>query len=120
MSHNALDDFGQFVVTNFRDKALEQHALLQQRRLRAEHLQGIQTCLSEMSDDQREIVALIVKDAIDTALHDFLFAIQDAHDRELGIEVFVKGKNVAEASEMLHGEIQGQDGWIARFSRFSE
>lgn len=120
MTDNVLNEFGQFLVSNFRDKALEQHALLQERRLRAEHLQGMQTCLSEMSKEQREIVALIVKDAIDTALHDFLFAIQDAHDRDLGIELLMKGKNVAEMSEMLHGEIQGEDGWIARFSRFSE
>jgi hypothetical protein len=119
MADNNLDDFGRFIVAHFRDKALEQHALLQEGRLRAEHLLGIQALLSEMSSEQREVVALIVKDAIDTALHDLLFAIQDAHDRELGLELLINGKNVAEMSEMLHGEIQGDDGWIARFSHYS-
>jgi hypothetical protein len=114
-----LDKFGQFMVQNLRDKALAQHEMLQQGRLQAAHLQDWQRRLAEMPANQRGLVAAIVTDAIDTAFHDLLFAIQDAHDRETGVEVLMKGKNVAELSNMLHGEIQGESGWIARFSRFA-
>ena len=51
-------------------------------------------------------------------MHELLFAIQDAHDRELGIEVSVDGENVAEKSGMLHGEHLGEGGWIDKYGRF--
>jgi hypothetical protein len=60
-----------------------------------------------------------VVDAIDTAMHDFLFALQDAHDRELGVEILVDGRNVAEESGMLNGEQLGEGGWIEKYSRYS-
>lgn len=114
-----LDKFGEFVVHNFRDKALEQHEMLQRGELRGKRVQEIQQALANFSPEQRAVVSRIVSDAIDTAMHDLLFAVQDAHDRELGVEVFADGVNVAEVSGMLQGEPLGDTGWIQRFSRFA-
>ena len=61
----------------------------------------------------------MVVDLVDTAVHDLLFAIQDPHDREPGIEVLVDGENVAAASDGLQGEPLGEGGWIERFSKFT-
>jgi hypothetical protein len=118
MQDNALGRFGEFVVTNFRDKAIEQYEMLKDGHLRAKRMQDLYARLSAMPKEQRDLVGTIVTDVLDTALHDVLFAIQDAHDRGLGIEVIVNGENIAKLSGMLHGEIQGNEGWIARFSRF--
>lgn len=113
-----LDHFGEFVIRSLRDKAIEQFMMLQEGLLVATPMQDLHGRLVAMSKKERELVATIVREVIDTALHDMLFAIQDAHDRGLGIEVTSRGENVAELSGMLHGEIQGGTGWIARFSRF--
>lgn len=114
----ALQKFGYFIVSNFRDKAIEQHDMLLQGRLRGQAVQKLQNKISELPEEQKALIRQIVIDVIDTAMHDFLFAVQDAHDRELGIEILVDENNVAETSGMLHGEHLGKDGWIAKFSKF--
>lgn len=113
-----LDKFGEFVVRSLRDKALWQHRMLQRGELRGENIQALQQALASFTPEQRSVVDRIVEDAMDTAMHDLLFALQDAHDRELGIEVFCDGVNVAAASGTLHGEPLGDEGWTRRFSRF--
>ena len=115
-----LDRFCQFMVSNLRDRALEQHELLLKGRLRGIVVQGLQNDVAKLTSEQRELLRKVVTDVVDTALHDLIFAIQDAHDRLLGLEVLMDGTNVAEESGMLHGEPLGEVGWIARFSRFPE
>ena len=115
---NNLDKFGRFVIENLRDKAIREHLMLQRGELRAKTIQELQSKVGSLSDDQRDILHRVVIDVIDTALHDVLFAIQDAHDRNLGIEIHVDGQNVAEQSGMLQGEPLGESGWIKRFSKF--
>ena len=114
----ALERFGKFVIENFRDRAIEQHLKMQQGRLSSPAIQNLQAGLRALSAEQRELVFNIVTDVVDVATHDILFALQDAHDRRLGIEVTVEGRNVAEASGMLQGEPLGETGWIQRFSKY--
>jgi len=113
-----LDKFGQFVIANLRDKAIQQHLMLQRGELRGKTIQELQSKVVSLPDEQKAIMRKVVADVIDTALHDFLFALQDAHDRRLGIELAVDGHNVAEQSGMLQGEPLGEEGWIKRFSGF--
>jgi hypothetical protein len=113
-----LDKFGHFLVENLRDKALEQNEMLLEGKLRGKSVQALQDKVLALRDDQRELLRAVVIDMLDTAMHDLLFALQDAHDRELGIEVLVDGENVAEQSGMLNGEHIGEEGWIRRYSRY--
>lgn len=116
---DSLSIFGDFVIRHFRDKGIEQFKMLQEGKLRSPRMQKLYERIGDLDDDERQLLSVIVIDALDTALHDILFAIQDSHDRSLGIEVTVNGENVAELSGMLHGELHGDVGWIMRFSRFA-
>lgn len=113
-----LDKFGQFIIANLRDKAIKQYLMLQSGQLRGKTIQELQAKVVALSDENKEVVRQVVVDVLDTALHDFLFALQDAHDRELGIDISVNGQNVAEECGMLQGEPLGDNGWIKRFSQF--
>ena len=115
---DTLEKFGKFIVAALRDKSIEQHDMLAQGKLKAAKIQDLQTQLSSLPEDQKQLVRRILVDALDTAMHDLLFAIQDAHDRDLGINVIVDGEDVAEKSGMLHGEPIGEGGWIDKYSRF--
>ncbi len=117
---DALDKFGEFLIANLRDKALRQNQMLLSGALKAKVLQSMQQRLGNLPAEQKDLLREVVVDLVDTATHDLLLAIQDAHDRELGIEVFVDGKNVATVSGMLQGEHLGEGGWIERFSEFPE
>ncbi|HKQ39082.1 MAG TPA: DUF6547 family protein [Verrucomicrobiae bacterium] len=116
---SVLDKFGQFIIENLRDKAIEQNEMLLGGKLKAKNLHELQQMVAALPDKQKDLIRQVVRDLLNTAIHDFLFALQDAHDRRHGIEVLVDGENIAEASGMLHGEHLGDQGWIERFSRFS-
>jgi len=115
-----LDKFGKFIVHCLRDRALEQNELLIAGKLQGRDVQRLQARLQNLDEDQKRLIRDIATDLLDTAMHDVLFAIQDAHDRCKGLEVLSDGQNIAELSEALQGEPFGPDGWIARFSRFSQ
>jgi hypothetical protein len=117
---DTLSKFGQFLVENLRDKAIEQNEMMLEGRLKASRLQALQSQIQGFTDDQRRVLRDVVLDVVDTAIHDLLFAIQDAHDRGLGIEISVDGQNVAEISGMLQGESVGEEGWIRKFSRYAK
>jgi hypothetical protein len=115
-----LDKFGQFVMRNLRDRAIGHHRKLQAGEWRAPALQALQSAVVALPEDTQRLVLRCVAEAIDTATHDFLFALQDAHDRKLGVEVSVDGTSVAEVSDGLQGEPYGERGWIRRYSEYAD
>lgn len=117
-SEALLSKLGELLVHSLRDKAIEQHEMLLSGKLRAQSTQAMQARVLALSDEQRALLREVVLDALDVALHDTLFAIQDAHDRGLGVEVLIDGQNAAALSGMLQGEPFGPEGWVARFSKF--
>lgn len=114
----ALDKFGKFIVQSLRDRAIEQNNQLLRSELAGAAIQELQRRVSLLNSDQKALIHDVVVDLIDTAMHDFLFALQEAHDNDAGIEIVVNGQNIAETSGMLNGEHLGPDGWISKFSRF--
>ena len=115
----ALDKFGEFMVAKLRDRAIEQHMVTQAGHWKAPRLQSLQRRLAELTPVQRQLVQDVVVDVVDSALHDILFALQEAHDGNQGISVLVDGHDVAAVSDGLQAEPYGSGGWVARFSRFA-
>lgn len=113
-----LSKLGELLIRSFRDKSIDQHEMLLAGKLHGKHMQDLQTRVAALSVEQRALLREVVVDVLDVALHDVLFALQDAHDRCLGIEIVVDGKSAAELSGMLQGEPLGPEGWISRFSKF--
>jgi len=116
----SLDKFGMFIIKQLRDRSIEQYEILEAGGWATPKLKTLQLALRDLSDENKLIIRRCVFDVIDTALHDVLAGLQEAHDLDNGIEVFVDGENIAEASGMLHSELFGDDGWIKRFSQYSE
>ena len=118
MPDDPLSKLGMLLISNFRDKSIDQHDMLLDGKLRGKHIHELQARVGALSPEQRVLLREVVIDVLDVALHDMLFAFQDAHDRELGIELMVDGRSAADLSGMLQGEPLGPDGWIARFSKY--
>lgn len=105
---NPLDKFGDFIIKNLRDKAIEQNEMLIAGKLKGMKIKELQDRVSRLSSGQRDVVREVVRDVLDTTLHDLLFAIQEAHELSLGLEISVDGINIAEESGMLNGEPLGR------------
>ena len=113
----ALDKFGEFVVAKLRDRAIDHADGLFAGRWKAPGLRALQADLRRLTAEQRAIVRRCVIAAVDSGLHDFLFALQQEHDAGGGVAVVVDGKPVAAESDGLHGEPYSDEGWFARFSK---
>jgi len=113
----SLDTFGSFFVKNFRDKSLDNLQGLLDGHWKAGELQSLQEKLSSFSPNERTTVRELVETLLTHAMHDLLFAFQEYHDCDSGIEITVNDAHVAAMSDGLHGEIFGEDGWIVRFSK---
>ncbi len=121
MSENreSLDKFGRFVMEQLRDKALGKLDLLITPH-RSPSYAALQRELAGLSERKRAMVQECVRICIDSAIHDFLFKIQERADFENDIQIFVDGRNVVKLSDGIHGEPFGEDGWQARFSHYGQ
>ena len=63
MSKPALDKFGEFVMRNLRDKAIDHHLRLQRGLWRAPALQEMQAAVGSLSDETKQLLAKCVADA---------------------------------------------------------
>jgi len=71
-----------------------------------------------MNPREREIVRRCLVSSIDSAIHAFLFSLQEGEYEGKSVQVVVAGSDVNELSDGLHGEPYGNEGWISRFSKF--
>ncbi len=113
-----LDTFGKFLVHNLRDKGISHGEGLIAGRWKAPALQNIQSGLSSLTVDQKEAVRKAIISAMDSGVHDFLFALQEQADFDNTIQILVNGKNVVKLSDGIHGESFSDDGWNAKFSKY--
>lgn len=119
-ANNLLDKFGRFIVENMRDKGIDNYDKLAKGLWKTPSLQSLQEDLKQFDENQLSIIRQCVGSSIDTAIHDFLFALQESTDLGQGIEVIVDKTNIAELSDGLHGEPFGEDGWYAKYSAYGE
>ena len=114
-----LDEFGAFIVEHLHDAGIECGDTLLSGLSRAPGHVSLQAALSSFDPRQRETARLLVSEVVRSAMHDFLFALQEQADFENHISLTVRGTDVVAASDGIHGEAYGPDGWFARFSTAS-
>ncbi|WP_111684371.1 DUF6547 family protein [Winogradskyella tangerina] len=115
--NDTLDKFGKLIVEKLRDKQIDKFQGLLQGKWRDKESKDLHAKLSKLSQEQKQVVADVLEEALEGAMHDFLFAIQESANLDTELKVYMDNKNVAELSDGLHGEIFGEEGWVHRFSR---
>ena len=117
-SGDPVHKFGEFLVKNLHDEAIGFFEQLALGQWKAPALQPLQKALASLTPPQREIIRECVRRSLVAGLHRFLFALGEAHDIDQGITVLVDGADIAEQSDGLQGEIFGDDGWLAKYSKY--
>jgi len=120
MSAPHVDEFGRLVVNSLRDEAIDFFDGLAVGRWRSPQTSSLQSEMASFTDAQRDIVRRCVIKSLDVGIHIFLFNLSELHDRFHKIDVTVEEQSVIDASDGLHGESFGDDGWIRRFGKHSE
>lgn len=111
---NKLDKFGKFLVENLRDKGVNFAELLLEGHWKAETFLSLKNKLGKLTDAEIEAVKKVVIATMDSAIHDFLFALQEQSE----IQILSDGENVVELSDGIHGEQFSDEGWFAKYSKY--
>jgi hypothetical protein len=120
-SINPLGEFGEFLMAHLRDRGIDHFDRLLAARWKAPALARIQGELQALTAEQRALARRAFVTSLDSAIHDFLFQLQDQADSHDGhIAVTVDGKNIATNSDGLQGEPFTDEGWRARYSVYGE
>lgn len=112
-----LDKFGEFLVRNLHDKMLNDLDMLLLGTRRAPELLELRTAISQLGDAEQGVVRAIVDHIVIAGMRDLLFAIEEEAAVKGSVRVTVDNREIAKLSDALHGEILGEAGWIARFSK---
>ncbi len=113
-----LAKFGQFLMNNLRDAPFDFFDKLMIGYWKANVLQDIQNELKQLTPDQKDLLRKCVAATMDTAIHDFLIALEENNVTTKDIQILVDGDDIVLKSKNLHKELNGEDGWFAKFSRY--
>jgi hypothetical protein len=112
-----LDIFGRLVMEKLRDEAFSFADGLMRQHWKAPRLKKLQRELKGLDKKQADLVTRTVRAAVDAGVHSLLFALQEASQAGT-LEIRVEGKNIADLTDGLHGELFTAKGWHARFSQY--
>lgn len=116
-----LDEFGKQYMSVVRDQAILTVDRLLTGGDRSDRGRRLAAVLGDLTPDQVRTHRAIAIEAIDVALHNVLWMIEqsDTFDvvANVGEGTF---QSLRDASDGLSGELYSDDGWIALFSRFGE
>jgi hypothetical protein len=114
----ALDELGSLLVRKVRDQSIIHWDLILNGSMKGETALRARKKLTDLRPDQREAVAEIVSQVVDTTLHYLLVMIEETDVLTVAVEV-EPGRilGLREISDSLPGELYSPQGWIHRFSK---
>jgi hypothetical protein len=114
----SLDKFGEFLISNLRDSAIDFFDKLLDGYWKPTPLKKLQKELAEFTPEQKEIIRKSFVAGVDTSIHDFLYALEENYETSKDMEFLADGQNVVTLSEGLHSELFTKEGWFEKFSRY--
>jgi hypothetical protein len=116
-----LEKFGQILMSEVRDKAIEKYEMIATGALKSIPAMELNKKLSSFSDEQLSIVRQVVASSIDDVIYNFLWMLEQ-HEDDIDLtcsedEDSTK-ENVRNISDGLSGELYTEDGWIEKFSNY--
>ncbi|MFN8349025.1 MAG: DUF6547 family protein [Spirosomataceae bacterium] len=116
-----LDTFGQFIIKNLYDNPISFYSMLENGQWKDKDSQKLYEKIKLLPTDSKKLIHQIIIQMLTNSLHDFLSALQEAHDFQKGIEIMVNDSNIADKTDdMQAGMLQGEIfDWIERFSEFT-
>ena len=116
MPSEILDKFGRFLIENSFNKGLNKIESLIKGELKT--YKNLQKEVSKFNNKQLVTLKRCFVTMFNEALHDLLFALQESYENNKDINIIVDGKNIAELSDGLNGELYSDEGWYVKFSNY--
>lgn len=123
MQSAELDGFGKELMTRVRDRALQEIDGLVSGGSRAPLYAGLRDKISTLPDAERRFLFEICTLAIDQSLFEMLNYIDESQEK---VEVRYRSLDdtswlsIAQESDGLSGELYGDNGWVAKYSKYDQ
>ncbi|AIQ49128.1 hypothetical protein R70723_26885 [Paenibacillus sp. FSL R7-0273] len=118
-----LDDFGELVINQVRDRTIEQWEKILTGQLKSKRAVNVyEEAQLRLDGPALEMVTGLVNQIVDSTLHNVL----DLFEQEEKIKLLFKGSGseedtgeveIKELSDGLAGELYTEDGWILKYSQ---
>ena len=113
-----LDQFGALLVREVRDSTVRVHSLIMDGKMNSKENLELHQLVASESSEKREIAERYVRNAVDNAIHNFLWMIEQYEEFDLIYRDGDKVISLRDISDGLCGEPLTEEGWIARFSKY--
>lgn len=114
----AMEKFGRLVIENCKDETVGRFEWLLNDVGASDLSRALSAKIAAIPEETKDALRDCVIESAMNGVHDFLFALQQSQDFGEGIEVTVDGFDIVQASDGLHGEIFGEEGFDAKFSKY--
>lgn len=114
----ALSYFGRILMEEVRDRAIRQMDMILSGHMKSESAGKTREVLRGYSEEDIEALKWLLPQVVDKALHHLLWTLE--RDEAINVTVSVGSKaseTLREISDGLCGELYGEDGWIALYSK---
>ena len=118
MAKAALDAFGKTLVTRVRDKSISEWKGIVTGHVKGETAEHSRALLKRPGTECGAAFVSLLPQVVDTVLHHLLWTLEQSEEITVAVQVGKERvENVNDASDGLSGELYGQEGWIAKFSK---
>jgi hypothetical protein len=113
-----IDFFGEFLVRNFRNTAIECVEGLCRDDFDSPGHREYQKLISTLPDEQKEVLQKVVRYCVEGALNDTLYQLGlELNKKKPRIQIQVDGLPLASAAgpTSLHSRLWGPTGWLSQY-----
>lgn len=118
MPHPVLDYLGSILMERVRDASVTDVDMILSGKMQGDEAERIRQALAALGPSALQALQGMVPALVDQVVHNLLATIDEFPDLELVVTRSGEATNASELSDGLAGELYGNGGWIARFSRY--
>jgi hypothetical protein len=117
MTKEILDDFGQKMIDNVRDRSISELDRIISGQIKGSGKEIHNKYFKDLPPITEEVLEKLIPLAVDTTIHYFLWFIEEDQNFDITMKKDSKEISIKKESDGLSGEIYTKKGWIARYSR---
>lgn len=118
MSKKALDQFGRLLMTKVRDEAISDWKMIVHGKMKGEVSEDTRKAVMSLGPRGPEVFLSLVPEIVDRVLHHLLWTLEQSDTMRIAVQAGDESvENLRDVSDGLAGELHGDEGWIARFSK---
>ncbi|WLQ13302.1 hypothetical protein O5O45_26625 [Hahella aquimaris] len=117
MNYENLDKFGQILITQVRDVVIDRFVQKFAGGYKDQESQINAVVYQSLDENTQKFVSKIVKEVIDSTLHELLFMVEQNEEIEVVVKNGGEVTNIKENIDGLCGELYTEDGWIEKYSK---